>query len=93
LHGCDAYFWQGEPFIAVTEHQQLAYRVSEATDALPLPNHLEYWSPNGKALRRWRVLAHDGPRDWMPMVLRALELVQAELVAAASVTKESGRNV
>jgi hypothetical protein len=79
LHDCAAYFWQDEPFIALTSHHQLAYRISEAADALPLPHHLEHWNPEGKALTRWRVLVHEEPKDWMLTALRALELVQGEL--------------
>lgn len=49
-----------------------------AADALPLPRHLDHWSPNSKALPCRRVLVHDNPKVWMPTVLRALEVAQKE---------------
>jgi hypothetical protein len=91
LHECEAYLRQGEPFIAILRQDRLAYRISEAADALPLPQHLEHWTPERDPLPKWRVL--DGEPgvikcDWMPATLRALEVVKRELGEASLVSHQ-----
>ena len=92
FHDCGAYFWQGEPFIAITKDQGLAYRVAEDVEALPLPHHQELWTPERHPVAKWRVLSGDVDfikRDWMPAALRALEVVKRELGDASLVSHQA----
>jgi len=85
LHGC-AYFWHDQPFIVITHNNELAYRVSDAADRLPVTRQTDYWVPNSRALAGWRVLIHDGPKDCMPTALSALAVVHSEADQSVGIT-------